>query len=194
MRLVLLAGAVVGVLVGIGGAEVRTPQQADAFAQKLAAILSRSQTPPSGQRTEFDNDEINAYLQLRLAPAFPTGVAEPEVTLVGEGRLSGRAIVDLDGLKKKGTGGWFDPSAYLGGRLPVVAVGTLKTGDGAGQLVLERAEISGIPVPVSLLQELVTYYTRSADLPNGVNLNDPFPLPSHIQRIDVDEGRAIVVQ
>jgi hypothetical protein len=54
--------------------------------------------------------------------------------------------------------------------------------------------VSGIPVPLSLLQELVTYYTKSPDFPNGVNLNEPFDLPSKIQRIDVDPGRAIVVQ
>jgi hypothetical protein len=76
----------------------------------------------------------------------------------------------------------------------VTATGTLKTADGRGQLQLESAEVSGIPVPLTLLQELVTYYTKSPDLPNGVNLNEPFALPSKIQRIDVDPDRAVVVQ
>lgn len=172
-----------------------SPQKADLFELKLSNVLARGAAAEStGHRTEFADDEVNAYLQLRLALRFPTGVADPSVTLVGQGRLSARAVVDLDGLRKKSSGGWFDPAAYLAGRLPVTATGTLKTANGRGQLELESAEVSGIPVPLAVLQELVTYYTRSSDLPNGVNLAEPFILPSKIQRIDVDPGRAVVVQ
>ncbi|MGE0461942.1 MAG: hypothetical protein AB7Q16_11285 [Vicinamibacterales bacterium] len=172
-----------------------SPQKADLFELKLSNVMARGvAAEPTGYRTEFADDEVNAYLQLRLAQRFPAGVADPSVTLVGQGRLSARAIVDLDGLRKKSSGGWFDPAAYLAGRLPVTATGTLKTANGRGQLQLESAEVSGIPVPLTLLQELVTYYTKSPDLPTGVNLNEPFDLPSKIQRIDVDPGRAVVVQ
>ena len=172
-----------------------TPQKADLFELKLSNVLARGVgAEPTGYRTEFAGDEVNAYLQLRLASRFPTGVADPSVTLVGQGRLSARAIVDLDGIRKKSSGGWLDPAAYLGGRLPVTATGTLKTADGRGHLQLESAEVSGIPVPLTLLEELVAYYTKSPDYPNGVNLNEPFVLPSKIQRIDVNPGRAIVVQ
>ena len=44
------------------------------------------------------------------------------------GRLSGRAVVDLDVIrKKKSSGGWFDPTSYLTGTLPVTASGVLRT-------------------------------------------------------------------
>lgn len=175
-------------------ASAPSPRDAAAFEAKWNGVLARGAQRPSGIRTDFAADEVNAYLQLRLAPAFPTGVAEPSVTLGSQGRLTGRAIVDLDGLRKKSSGGWFDPAAYLSGKLPVTAVATLKTADGRGQLIIEAADVSGVPVPKSLLQELVTFYTRSADLPNGVNLDAPFDLPSGIQRIDVETGRATVVQ
>jgi hypothetical protein len=177
------------------GAGAASPQKAAAFEQKFEAVQARGErAAPSGHRTEFAGDEVNAYLQLRLAPSFPTGVADPSVTLLGQGRLGARAIVDLDGLRKKSSGGWFDPAAYLSGRLPVTATATLTTAGGVGQLRIESAEVSGIPVPTSLLQELVTYYTRSPELPDGVSLDRPFELPSRIQRIDVDAGRATVVQ
>lgn len=193
MRLALIA-ALLFATADSGAVTDRTPEQADAFARKLTTVLARGETAPSGHRTDFSNDELNAYLTLRLAPAFPAGVTEPAVTLVGEGRISGTAIVDLDGLRRKSSGGWLDPSAYLTGRLPVLAVGTLTTSNGSGRLVIERAEVSGVPVPISLLQELVTFYTRSPELPDGVDLNQPFPLPSRIQRIDVRPGLATVVQ
>jgi hypothetical protein len=176
------------------GAAALNPQKADAFEQKWTAVVARGETPPSGQRTDFADDELNAYLQLRMAPKFPTGVADPSVTLVGQGRVSGKAIVDLDNIRKKSSGGWFDPAAYLAGRLPVTATGTLTTDKGTGRFQFESAEVSGIPVPKTLLQELVSYYTKSPDTPNGVNLDQPFDLPSNIQTIDVQPGRATVVQ
>jgi hypothetical protein len=171
-----------------------TSQQAAAFEAKMNAIIARGESQPAGYRTEFAEDEVNAYLQFRLASRLPTGVADPGVTLQDQGRLSGRAIVDLDGIRKKSSGGWFDPAAYLGGKLPVTATGTLKTADGKGQFFLESAEISGIPIPKSLLQELVSYYTKSNDNPNGIDLDAPFALPVQIQRIDVVTDRATVVQ
>jgi hypothetical protein len=176
------------------GAAALNPQKAAAFEQKWTAVMARGDTPPSGQRTDFGDDELNSYLQLRLAPKFPTGVADPSVTLVGKGRVSGKATVDLDNIRKKSSGGWFDPAAYLSGRLPVTATGTLTTDQGSGRFQFESADVSGIPVPKTLLQELVSYYTKSPELPNGVNLDQPFDLPSNIQKIDVQPGRATVVQ
>ena len=193
MRLLVIFAASVVASVALGAAALN-PQKADAFEQKWTAVMARGETPPSGQRTDFADDEVNSYLQLRVAPKFPTGVADPAVTLVGQGRVSGRAIVDLDNIRKKSSGGWFDPAAYLTGRLPVTATGLLTTDKGSGRFQVESAEVSGIPVPKTLLQELVSYYTKSADLPNGVDLEQPFDLPSNIQKIDVQPGRATVVQ
>lgn len=184
--------AMVGVVSAAVGAAGVSPRQADAFEQKWSEVSARAEKPPAGVRTTFLGDEVNAYLQLRVD--LPTGVADPAVTFLGQGRLSGRAIVDLDGIRKKSSGGWFDPMAYLSGKLPVTAIGTLKSAGGRGQFVLESAEISGVPVPKSLLQEVVTYYTRSPELPNGATLDQPFDLPSGIQRVDVAPGRATVVQ
>lgn len=194
MRLIAILAASFAVPAVLAAAMVPTPRHADEFDRKLNAVIERGQIEPSGHRTEFVDDELNAYLQLRLASRFPAGVAEPSVTLVGGGRLSGRAIVDLDGIRKKSSGGWLDPAAYLSGKLPVTATGTLQTANGSGRFVLESAEVSGIPIPKTLLQEVVTYYTRSPELPNGVNLDQPFDLPVRIQRIDVNSGSATVVQ
>jgi hypothetical protein len=40
----------------------------------------------------------------------------------------------------------------------------------------------------------LSYYSRSEDYPNGINMDDPFELPVGIQRIQVDPGRATTVQ
>jgi hypothetical protein len=187
-----LAAVVTSSTLALAGAP--TSQQAAAFEAKMNGIIARGESRPTGYRTEFAGDEVNAYLQLRLAAKLPTGVADPAVTLQDQGRLGGRAIVDLDGLRKRSSGGWLDPAAYLGGRLPVTATGTLKTADGQGQFFLETAEIGGIPIPKTLLQEVVSYYTKSPEMPNGVDLDAPFALPAQIQRIDVVTNKATVVQ
>ncbi|MBI4477934.1 MAG: hypothetical protein HY654_12220, partial [Acidobacteria bacterium] len=91
-------------------------------------------------------------------------------------------------------GGWLDPWSYVGGRVPVAATGTLRTKNGVGTFVLESAEVSGITVPKALLQQLVSYYSRTSENPGGVDLDAPFDLPARIREIEVHRGQAIVIQ
>jgi hypothetical protein len=114
---------------------------------------------------------------------------------VGAGRLTGRAVVDLDVIReKKSSGGLLDPTTYLTGRLPVTAAGILHTRDGSVRFELQSATVGGIPIPKSFLQEIVSHYTRSQDFPNGVNLDQVYELPANIKEIQVGQGNAIVVQ
>ena len=46
----------------------------------------------------------------------------------------------------------------------------------------------------TFLQEIVSYYSRTPEYPNGVRIDDPFDLPADIQKIDVQPGRAIIIQ
>lgn len=191
MRLAILlfsAGAIAGTATPV------SPQQAEQLHQKLLLIVNHSGSA-AGRRTPVTEPELNSYLRYRLTPTLPAGVTEPEITLVGKGRMSGRAIVDLDAVRQKqSSGGWLDPSAYLTGKLPVTATGTLVTKDGSGRFVLESAEVSGVPIPKSFLQQIVAYYTSSPENPSGISFDQPFELPARIRQIDVEPGRAIVVQ
>jgi hypothetical protein len=54
--------------------------------------------------------------------------------------------------------------------------------------------VSGVPIPKSLLQDIVTYYTTNPQTPNGVNLDQSFALPAGITQISVETDKAIVVQ
>jgi hypothetical protein len=49
-------------------------------------------------------------------------------------------------------------------------------------------------VPISILQQLVSYYSRTPDNPAGFNLNEPFELPSKIWAVETSRGQAVVVQ
>ncbi|OFW03663.1 MAG: hypothetical protein A3I61_01795 [Acidobacteria bacterium RIFCSPLOWO2_02_FULL_68_18] len=174
-----------------------TRQGADAFAQKVALIRQRGELGPHAgdRRTPVTQDEVNSWFAFRGQPHLPGGVMQPEVTIVGEGRVAGQAVVDLDAVaKRRATGGAFDPWAFIGGRVPVKVIGILHTRDGMGRLEIQSAEVSGVPVPPTLLQELVSFYSRSPERPQGVRLDETFALPANIRRIEVGQGQAVVVQ
>lgn len=181
-----------------------TKAGSDAFHRKLATIVqggaattaSAASGKGSGARqTPILENELNSYLRYELREEVPAGVTEPTITIVGDGRVTGSAVVDLDAVKQsRQSTSWFDPMRLLSGKLPVTASGVLETQQGTGRFMLESAEISGIPVPKTVLQQVVSYYSRSPQNPNGVNLDDAFELPARIREIRVQPGQAIVVQ
>ena len=76
----------------------------------------------------------------------------------------------------------------------VKATGPLQARDGVARLELESADIAGVPIPKFLLQQIVSYYSKSAARPSGISLDEPLELPARIREIQVKPGQAIVVQ
>jgi hypothetical protein len=173
-------------------------EDADRFQSKLTKIVALGNSPAAKssqrQNTPVTDVELNSYLKYRAGDQVPTGIVEPELSALGGGRVSGRAVVDLDAVRTQKKRGWFDPLGYLTGRLPVTASGVLTTKEGKGQFQLQSAEISGVTVPKSVLQELLSYYSKSAENPEGINMDAPFDLPAKIQEIRVGTGTSTVVQ
>ena len=87
-----------------------------------------------------------------------------------------------------------DPAQLLRGRVPVTATGVLRSKNGEFRFELESATVAGIEVPKSMLQELVSYYTRSAANPDGYSLDMPFTLSGGIREITVESRRAVIIQ
>jgi hypothetical protein len=175
-----------------------SPQQADAFARKLAIISAQStmtSRPAAVRRTSVSEDEVNSWFAYRAQPMLPEGVTQPQLTIIGNGKVSGMVTVDLDAIaKQKRTSGILNPWNLIGGRVPVVVSGVLHTQNGRGQFDVEDATVSGLPVPTSLVQELVSHYSKTAEDPDGFRLADPFELPAHIRQIEVGQGQAVVIQ
>ena len=110
---------------------------------------------PAAQSTPISDAELNAYFEYGAKGQIPPGIVEPRLNALGDGRVGGQAVVDLDAVRKQKQRGWLDPMAYLTGSLPLTASGLLITKDGVGRFQLESAQISGVSVPKSLLQELL---------------------------------------
>ena len=206
LSLAFLSPLVIALGVSLGAQTRLTKQDADRFEGKLGRITNFANSPqgvsPGGkgaaaaasQTTQLTDAELNAYLRFNLKDQVPAGVVEPTLNSLGEGRVSGSATIDLDAVRKQKQRGWTDPLSYMSGKLPLTASGLLITQNGVGRFQLESAEISGIAIPKSLLQELLAYYSKSADKPSGIIMDDPFELPARIKEIRVGKGEAMVVQ
>ena len=170
----------------------------DRFHAKLTRIVALGETPRASARaaqsTVVSDQELNAYLHYHARDQVPVGIVEPTLNAHDGGIVSGRAIVDLDAVRKQKQRGWMDPMGYLTGRLPLTARGRLTTQNGVGRFQLESAEISGVTVPRTLVQELLTFYSATPEDPDGINMDDPFELPSQIKEIRVAPGTATIVQ
>jgi hypothetical protein len=194
---VAVGAAAFAVVTSHADADTRASRRdADLMKQKVVAITqlgAKSVREP--RRTIVTENELNAYLMLDALKDLPAGVVEPSVTILGPGRLSGRAVVDLDAVRRQSPPtSLLDPRNLLIGRLPVTATGVLKTGNGLARFSLESAAIGGLPMPKGVMQEILSYYSRTAGKPAGISLDDPFELPSNIREIQVDRGQAIVIQ
>jgi hypothetical protein len=207
-----MLGRFVAFVLLLGSVSQTAPSRADAEAlkQKIATITAQGAQVIPGpgrgdttsrrsrtvlRRTTVTEHELNAYLTYDAPPQLPVGVVEPSLNILGTGRISGSAVVDLDAVRKqRASSSLFDPTSYLRGRLPVTATGTLSTNDGVGRFQLESASVGGIPIPKVFLQEIVSYYSRTPDNPSGIALEDPFALPAQIREIQVERGQAVIVQ
>lgn len=168
---------------------------ADALQQKLIRIaLNGMAQTPEPQQTRVSEQEVNAYLRTYAKDELPRGIVDPAISILPDGRLKGRAVVDLDAVRESQPRGSLSPWQLLSGKLPVEAVGILRTSRGVGAFDLETATVNGVAVPKTLLQELVSYYSRSSSYPNGVSLDSPFRLPAQIREIQTAQGYAFVVQ
>jgi len=170
--------------------------QADRLERKITEIVKNASAEPvSAKRTPMSEPEINSYLNLNLKEKIPRGLSQPQLSLLGNRRLGGRVFVDIDEFKRqRGSGGIVDPLNYISGSVPITASGVLSSKQGKGQFQLISAEILGVPVPKSVVQELVSFFSRSQENPRGINMDESFNLPAKIREIIINQGEALVVQ
>lgn len=185
-------------LVAFAAAQGTREADANSMNRKIARILdladsARSPTAPPA-RTTFTESEANAYFEIYGPDFLPAGVALPQVTLGDNGRVSGRAIVDLDAVRTARQRSMLDPLSFVAGSVEVIASGHITAENGRGLVRFEAASVGGVAVPKTVAQELLRFYTRSAQRPQGFAFDEPFDLPAGIRGASVVRGQATVVQ
>lgn len=176
-------------------APVFSPTEADALARKLDVLARRAEAgkPPREKRVTVSESELNSYLNVTLGPKIPKGVSDVSFRFEQD-RLSARALVDLaefqDKVPKGSLGGLL---SFLSGKVPLAARGRLTaTDEGFGSLAIEEVNLSTIPVPVSLIEQLVVSATKSSTSPQGFDIHSPFRLPYALKRVRIEPGRALL--
>ena len=136
------ASLAIAALVTVEAATV-SRQSAEAFSQKVTLIRRNAEAgTPAARKTPVSQDELNSWFTYGAGPHLPSGVSQPQITIVGGGHVAGQAIVDLDALaKRRSSGGTFDPWSLIGGRVPVNVTGILHTRDGKARFEVQAAEI-----------------------------------------------------
>jgi len=168
--------------------------------KSLTAVMARAVgAPAKGKaaqplRTSFTDVELNAWLGQDGKDNVPVGIVGPQVAFTGPGKVTVRGVIDLDAVRKSRERGWLDPFAYLNGLMPISMNGVISGANGQGVFDVESATLGNVAVPKILLQELITFYSRSPQFPDGITLTKPFPLPAGVRVLAIARGSATIVQ
>lgn len=171
-------------------------ERGDALQRKLEEVTKNgSKNPVAPRKTPMSELEVNSYLAFNMKDKIPRGLTNPQITMLGDGQLSGRVVVDFDEVKRhRKSQGLIDPLSYASGQVPLTARGVLRGREGNGEFQLTSAEILGMPLPKPIVQELVSFFSRTRENPNGLDMDAPFELPAKIREILVNRGEAVVIQ
>jgi hypothetical protein len=168
--------------------------EAESLAHKLADAEKwmREGKRPAVSRVLVTEGELNSYLNLTLGPKMPQGLTDLKVRLDSD-RLQATALLDLEQVQGKvKDGGALRLFRLLGGPVPVELKGRMPNEDGFGQIQVDELRLGAVPLPMSLLEQIVTSSTRTPDNPQGFDIHSPFRLPYALKRVRLQPGRALL--
>ncbi len=168
-------------------------EQADSVVRTLRRVSRRvrSGRPASTDTIVVSQGEINSFVNLTLAEQIPPEVSDLELQLEQD-QLGARAVVDLDLLRAKLPAE--GPAAMLSmltGTVPVEIEGRFESAEGLARVELQSVLIGGINLPPSLLAQIVSMATASAEQPEGLDIRAPLALPWTARSIRLEPGRAL---
>ena len=164
--------------------------------QKLDAIVAHAAGPPKAKAkpltTTLSEDELKSYVQYRMGAKIPRGVSQIRFQLHA-GRVTAEAMVDFDEVKASSNRP-IHPllDALLAGKRPVSGTGSFTSSNGSGVLHLEQVAIGNLSLSGALLDLVVRRFVLPR-YPKAA-IDRPFQLPAGIDRLVIEEGRAIIYQ
>jgi hypothetical protein len=182
------------------------------YAQRSAAALDRpelSRTEAEALDRKFDElnerhkagrvirgtvlvteSEVNSYLNLSPSVKMPRGLGDVVVRLEQE-RIHATGLLDLEKVRDKMPNlSPLSPLYWLSGQVPVLLRGRLLNDDGFATIEWEDVRVGNIPVPISLLHQIVSSTTKSEDLPEGFDIRAPFRLPYSLRQVRIEPKKA----
>jgi len=170
-----------------------------ADAQALDTKFQKLSEPANTPSTSLDSiviyeAEANSYLKYRGHEFLPAGVHDPVIHIAPD-RVSAAASIDFDELNPGASkaDGW--AAGFLGflfkGKQQISASTKLETENGRAKISLVNLMIGSITIPQALAYFLVQNYLRTH---YDFDLDKPFALPDHVDRIELSAGRATFVR
>ncbi|MBL03741.1 MAG: hypothetical protein CL486_09585 [Acidobacteria bacterium] len=176
--------------------EVPSEEHIDSvMAAKVASIKEyglRETESSSEMSTRFSEEEIARFLS--DSNHMPNSVRDIEIALARDNRFIASSVIDLDRIEVPRSDDLLNPMNYLQGQLPMVMEAKVYSETGRGRLEIERVELAGIELPDVLVREMIARYTRSANNPDGWDIDAFYVFPYRIEEVRVDSGEVIVVQ
>ena len=171
------------------------PLPPDSFQAKIEELsVPSSEKPRSFKPIVITESEANEYLKAHGQEFLPPAIQDPEIHILAD-HVSGGAEIDFDKLGQLGKDTKDIGSQVLArlftGKQRVSASGKLETADGHGQVVVQDLRIGTTTVPDWLTKALLENYLQNN---YKVDLDKPFPLPDHVTRIDLADGKATFVR
>ena len=166
--------------------------EADALDRKFEDLNERHKSGKvaRGKSVLVTESELNSYLNLSLGEKMPRGFSDVAVRLETE-RIQATGVLDLEKVRDKMPNlNPFSPLHWLSGRVPVLLRGRVVNDDGFASIEWEDVRVGNVPVPVSLLHQIVSSTTKSDEHPAGFDIRAPFPLPYSVRQVRVQPGRA----
>ena len=166
----------------------------ESLSRKLDEIERRKKAGIKKAETVLVTEaEVNSFLNLTYAPKLPPGVTDLEVRLDRE-RIYAKGLVDLErvNVKKRAQTSSFSMLSLLSGQVPVTLAGRFLNRDGFGTIEWEEITIASLPMPISMLEQMVQSSTKTAKQPEGFDIHAPFRLPYQLSRVRLEPGRALL--
>src|SRR5690349_12251981 len=114
-RSIASACVVLSCAIALAADDALTKTDAARFQAKLVQIERNATTSAkrgAARATAVSDTEVNSYLKFLAGSQVPVGIADPILHAIGNGRVTGRAVVDLDAVRTQKKRLWSDPLAY----------------------------------------------------------------------------------
>ncbi|MFQ5791953.1 MAG: hypothetical protein ACE5JI_15880 [Acidobacteriota bacterium] len=189
--LIGLVGLLVTAAVGQEVPEASSAQ-AEGLDKKLQALVARyGEGKADEMQFEISQAEANAYLRHRMGDRLPKGIRAPWVRFE-TGAIHAGAELDVALLGELMVSSPLEQ--LFSGHVPVELRARFQGEEGVGKMDLEQFTLSGIPLPKSYVQQIAATFSKSPSRPDGIRLEEPFPLPFGIRSARVLEGRVLLRQ
>lgn len=171
-----------------------TRADADSLDRKFEDLSERHRTGrvTRGKSVLVTENELNSYLNLSLGARMPRGLSDVVVRLETE-RIHATGVLDLEKVRDKmPTVSPWSPLYWLSGQVPVLLRGRVVNDDGFASIEWEDVRVGNVPLPITLLHQIVSSTTRSDEYPDGFDIRAPFPLPYSVRQVRIETGRAFL--